>query len=386
MRKSGRTIGDIRRGIPQIEPAVMPVESRDSEETQVGAEVTGKASVVQECPASPVLNIAPCDARTSEDNPASASCGPSSQNKSIETPISNPATSRHGRTTADWPRAIPRGAHSVAFDCWTVDLDNELRGFCKGGRDGERDAIVSIRARFPHISAEVIWGRILYLGLSAAKRRPYIRHEWTAEDIELLVTGYSDGRRGATKAINMLLRMHPDWRRQYVCWKAKSLGLAHARPNGYQRWSEEADRRLISCEGFLMESVQERLRRSRGSILSRLAVLNRGIEFFGGFKTKDLMTDLHLGEAQIRRLERKRLLVRERGRITDKSVADLCRSHPEEIPFEAMSPDWQCRLVQDYHYRKPKMVRRGGRKSKVANDDAPASDTAADSEAGSGFA
>jgi hypothetical protein len=98
------------------------------------------------------------------------------------------------------------------------------------------------------------------------------------------------------------------------------------------------------------------------------------------------MTDLHLGEAQIRRLERKGLLVRERGRITDKSVADLCRSHPEEIPFETLSPDWQCRLVQDYHYRKPKMVRRGGRKSKVANDDAPASGTAADGGAGSGFA
>jgi hypothetical protein len=180
--------------------------------------------------------------------------------------------------------------------------------------------------------------------------------------------------------------MHPDWRRQYVCWKAKSLGLAHARPNGYQRWSEEADRRLISCEGFLMESVQERLRRSRGAILSRLAVLNRGIEFFGGFKTKDLMTDLHLGEAQIRRLERKRLLVRERGRITDKSVADLCRSHPEEIPFETLSPDWQCRLVQDYNYRKPKMARRGGRKSKTTHDTAPASGTAARGGAGSGFA
>jgi hypothetical protein len=134
-----------------------------------------------------------------------------------------------------------------------------------------------------------------------------------------------------------------------------------------------------------MESVKERLRRSRGSILSRLAVLDRGMEFFGGFKTKDLMTDLHLGEAQIRRLERKGLLVREHSRITDKSVADLCRNHPEEIPFETLSPEWQCRLVQDYHYRKPKMARRGGRKSKRTNDTAPANGTAVGGGARSGF-
>ena len=343
----------------------------------MGAEVMPRANVVRECPTSPVLNITACDVATPEDIPASGSCGPSSQNKRIKTPIADSATPRPGRTKADRPRAIPRFAHSTSFDCWTVDLDNQLRAFCKAGREGERAAILSIRARFPHFSAEVIWSRILYLGLSTAKRRPYVRHEWTAEDIELLAAGYSDGRRGATDAINVLLRTHPEWSRSNISRKAKSLGLARARPNGYDPWSEDADRRLISCEGFLMESIEERLKRSRGSILSRLALLDRGMEFFGGFKTKDLMTDLHLGEAQVRRLERKGLLVRERGRITDKSVADLCRNHPEEIPFETLSPDWQCRLVQDYHYRKPKTARRGGRKRKAARGTAPASGTAA---------
>jgi len=365
MRKS------VRRRISQIEPAAVPVESRDSKETQLRAEVMPTAHVGRECPTCPVLNMAARDEGTSDDIPASGSCGPSSQNNRIEARISDAATSRPGR------RTIPMAAHSVAFDCWTVDLDNQLRAFCKAGREGERAAILSITAQVPHFSAEVIWSRILYLGLSTAKRRPYVRHEWTAEDIELLAAGYSDGRRGATDAINVLLRTHPEWSRSNISRKAKSLGLARARPNGYDPWSEDADRRLISCEGFLMESIEERLKRSRGSILSRLALLDRGMEFFGGFKTKDLMTDLHLGEAQVRRLERKGLLVRERGRITDKSVADLCRNHPEEIPFETLSPDWQCRLVQDYHYRKPKTARRGGRKRKAARGTAPASGTAA---------
>ena len=377
MEKSVRIVKGILRGISQIEPAAVPVESRDSEETQVRAEVVITANVAGECPTSPVLNIATCDAATSEDIPRSGSCGPSSQNNRIEAPTSDAATSRPGR------RAMARAAHSVAFDCWNVDLDYELRGFCKGGREGERQAILSIRTRFPDISAEIIWSRILYLGLSTAKRRPYMRHEWTADDVELLAAGYSDGRHGATNAINVLLRMHPDWSRSLISRKAKSLGLAHARPKGYQPWSQEADRRLISCEGFLMESVEERLKRSRGSILSRLAALDRGMEFFGGFKTKELMTDLHLAEAQIRRLERNGLLVRERGRITEKSVAELCRSHPEEIPFETLSPEWQCRLVQDYHYRKPKMVRRGGRKSKATSGTARVSGTAAGGGVGS---
>jgi hypothetical protein len=127
-------------------------------------------------------------------------------------------------------------------------------------------------------------------------------------DLELLRSCYSsDGRNGASHTTDALLERHPEWSRSVVAWKAKSLGLSHKRKSRYQRWSEDADRKLISFEGFQIESVEKRMKRTKGSIWSRL-LLDRGAEFFGGFKTKDLTERLHLDESAIRRLERRGLL------------------------------------------------------------------------------
>jgi len=85
--------------------------------------------------------------------------------------------------------------------------------------------------------------------------------------------------------------------------------------------------------------------------------VTRGAEFFGGFKTKDLMELLHLDESAIRRLERRHLLLRERGRITENALRSLCRDHPEEIPFETLDEDTKQMLVGDYQYGERERVR-----------------------------
>jgi hypothetical protein len=165
--------------------------------------------------------------------------------------------------------------------------------------------------------------------------------------LEFLRSGYSHGRTRASRTIDALLERHPDWSRSAVSRKAKSLGLSRQREVGHRPWGNEADRKLISCEGFEMESVEKRVKRSIASIRSRLAVLDRGAEFFGGFKTKDLMAMLHLDESAIRRLERMQLLRRERGRITEDSLRSLCAQHPEEIPLEMLDEDTKRRLACD---------------------------------------
>jgi hypothetical protein len=264
--------------------------------------------------------------------------------------------------------------YAVPFDGWFRELDEVLVDFCKRGRDGQREAMLAIRATHPQISSTTIWARIAYLGLSTSKRPPYCRHEWSAEDLELLRSGYSDGRNGASRTIDVLLERHPDWSRSVISWKAKSLGLSRKREGGRQHWGGEADRRLISCEGFEMESVEKRMKRSIASIRSRLAVLDRGAEFFGGFKTKDLMEMLHLDESAIRRLERRQLLRRERGRITEDSLRSLCREHPEEIPFETLDGETKQKLVADYEYAKPKRARQGGRTRRQHLEQSPGPD------------
>ena len=114
-----------------------------------------------------------------------------------------------------------------------------------------------------------------------------------------------------------------------------------------------------------MRIIEERMKRSRAAIRSRLAALDRGAEFFGGFKTKDLMEMLHLDQSAVRRLERKHLLLRERGRITEDSLRSLCREHPEEIPFETLDEDTKRMLATQYEYGKPKRASRRARERKT---------------------
>ena len=150
-----------------------------------------------------------------------------------------------------------------------------------------------------------------------------------------------------------ILEHYPDWRPSMGRRKAKSPDLSRERKAGDRPWNREADRVLIACSGFSMKVIQKRMKRSIASIRSSLTVLDRGAESFGGFKTNDLMERLHLDESAIRRMERRHLLLRERGRITEDSVKCLCREHPGEIPFETLDEETKRTLVTDYEYPIP---------------------------------
>jgi hypothetical protein len=233
---------------------------------------------------------------------------------------------------------------------WWRELDELLIDCCKDGRNGERQAIASIRARHPGIASNVIWRRIVELGLTAAKRAPYQQYKWLTEDLEMLRVGYKQSRTGASWTIETLLARHPDWPRSVIWRKAAALGLSR-RKNGRRRHSsDEADRALLICGLLEINALSARVKRPIASIESRLSVLHGEAKLRSGFTTKDMMEMLHLDPSAILRLERNKLLLRDRGRITEGSVRLLCREHPEEIPFETLHEDVKRLLVDDYEY------------------------------------
>jgi hypothetical protein len=99
-----------------------------------------------------------------------------------------------------------------------------------------------------------------------------------------------------------------------------------------------------------MKGIKKRIKQVMAYIRSQILPVDEDAEFAAGFKTKDLMEMLHLDQSAIRRLERKRLLVREHGRITEASLQSLCTEHPEEIPFETLSEETKQMLVGYYNY------------------------------------
>lgn len=236
-----------------------------------------------------------------------------------------------------------------AFDTWPPELDRDLRKTL-ASKGHERQAIEIVRAFHPEIPENVIWARILYLGLSDRIRPPYRKHRWCQEDDDILRRNYGRSRGDSHEAIEEILRRHPEWSRDSVIWRARVLGLSQVEHVPHLRWSPALDNRLISLMGCQLDTIAHRLSRSRKSIQARLRRLGYTSDFFGGFKTKDLILDLRVTETTVVHWTQLGWIERKAGRVTEESLRWLCRNHPEEITFDTLSRDIQnwLRLSMNY--------------------------------------
>lgn len=250
------------------------------------------------------------------------------------------------------------------FDSWPTELDGYLKEVLPAKPSGERRASAALHASRPELSEDLIWSRIAYLGLTDRKRRPYQKHKWGADEDEILRSEYGQSRAASSRAIEKILTLHPEWSRHAVIWRARVLGLTHHRAEPPERWSSTLDHYLLSLMGCQLETIARRLRRSKKSILARLRRLGRSADFFGGFKTKNLVLDLRVSEAAVNGWFRGGWLERKKGRITEDSLRWLCRRHAEEIPFDTLAPETQNWLRLSMDYGRGAAVRHGGRRKK----------------------
>ena len=79
-----------------------------------------------------------------------------------------PVASATGPMRNDILRRSDTRLYALPFDGWSRELDEVLVEFYKRGREGQRDAILAIQAAHPEIT-NIIWARIVYLGLSRLK-------------------------------------------------------------------------------------------------------------------------------------------------------------------------------------------------------------------------
>lgn len=96
-----------------------------------------------------------------------------------------------------------------ASEPWPRNLDAYLREISDSHQGWERDAIISIRISYITLTKEQIWSRIVRLGLTNRKRAPYRKHQWSAEEDEILRSAYGRSRVSSHEAIEKILAMHP---------------------------------------------------------------------------------------------------------------------------------------------------------------------------------
>jgi hypothetical protein len=90
-----------------------------------------------------------------------------------------------------------------AFETWPPELDEDLKKTLASKRH-EREAIELIRGSHPEIPENLIWARIVYLGLSNRIRSPYRKHIWSQEDDNVLWRDYGRSRNASHRAIEDL--------------------------------------------------------------------------------------------------------------------------------------------------------------------------------------
>jgi len=267
------------------------------------------------------------------------------------------------------PGSAGVGTANARADCWPVELDDCLRAILVRAPGKESLAISTIRESHPELPEDLIWSRIVYLGLTNRKRRPYRRQEWTEEEDKILREEYGHNRASSRSAIERIQELHPEWSRDAIVWRARVLGLTQHRTKPHMRWSRTHDHCLASLMGCQPETIARRLGCSKKSVLARLRRLGWGADFFGGFKTKDLVVDLRISEGVVADWVRRGWLERKHGRITEESLRWLCRHHPDEIPFEALTPEMQNWLRLSMDYGRGEGVRNGGRQRRVVEAD-----------------
>lgn len=241
---------------------------------------------------------------------------------------------------------------------WSRELDGVLRAALDSGRGSESAAIATIRSLHPELTEEVIWSRIVYLGLTARQRPPYRSHHWTDREDAILRERYGHCKADRKAAIDAVLAMHPDWSRDAVVSRARALGLTQHSDSDRRPWSKALDHQLLSLMGQRLDTIARRLGRSEKAVLGRLRRLGWGADFFGGYKAKDLVADLGVTPGCVKRWLRLGWLERRKGRITEESLRTLCRLHPEEIPFDALRAETRNWLVRSMDYGRGEVWRR----------------------------
>ncbi len=309
-----------------------------------------KAGAISETPSSP---------RSSRTSAAEVRTRPKTASAKQAARQEIPATERGSSAESlyDPTRRNGRGAYE-----WPRELDTFLIKFLASDRGDGREAIASIRRSHPQFSEGLIWSRIVYLGLTDRKRPPYCKRQWTAEEDEILRNAYGRSRASSQAAIEKVLATHPEWSRDSIIWRASALGLTQRRERPHQVWTPALDHLLLSLQGCQPDTIAKRLGCTKASAVGRLRRLGRGAEFFGGFKTKDLIRDLLVPETAVERWIRFGWLKRKRGRITEDSLRWLCRHRPEEIPFEALAPEARNWLKLSLGYGREARVQSGGQK------------------------
>lgn len=162
---------------------------------------------------------------------------------------------------------------------------------------------------------------------------------WGNEEDAVLRAFYGKNSESTRFAIDFVLGLHPDWPRRAVVDRARQLNVSRSKSDATAAWKPGEILLLRELQGRPVRMIARRLGRSEAAVRSKLKRLGMGADFFGGYKTKDLMEWMAVPEGTVETWLAKGWIRRECGRITANSVEAFCLERPVEAGVARLHPD-----------------------------------------------
>jgi len=241
-------------------------------------------------------------------------------------------------------RETTTGGYSFRFFS-PEQVDEILRDGARRGREGSHAAIERILKHEPELQRSQLWQRIRRLK-DPKRQSHHVRSTWSPEDERILRDGYQVGWQGKRKAVDQLLKRHPDWRPHVIWQRARKSGLIQrTSKRGQERvrlaWTQEDNRMLLDLAGYKsVRVIAKMLHRSEAGIRYHLTTLGKSSRVHvEGFARSALASELHISTGAIQRLIVEGLLEVRDPRITRESLDCLRQSGPlQAIQSNKVSP------------------------------------------------
>jgi hypothetical protein len=222
---------------------------------------------------------------------------------------------------------------------WTGVLKELLIAGARGGSASERKAIDKILRLHPELRPGVVIAQVRRVRdeLRRSEGRRHRKFPWTDDLLDRFRKALEIS--GVTAAVS-LIQSDTGWPRDIILRKAHALSEIPAKPRSWNHWTPSEGRYIIEHANHMSTRAMAReLRRSVDSIACKMKRLGLPTGREEGFTISSLATDWHVRRAKIRHWITLNWLNRGKdGRVPERSVRSFCKNHRDQLDWEKLDP------------------------------------------------
>lgn len=230
---------------------------------------------------------------------------------------------------------------------WTPEMDRILLAGARGGLEAERKAVQKILAMYPELRRETIRQRqrVLARRLQHGKADRGRKYNWTEELDEHLQSAYE--RSGSQAAVTEMQSV-TGWPRAAIYRRCQKLGIPKQREQNQRRWSS-VDWKYASdrLNHIPISIIAKALHRSVKSVRRKMEAEGYTVRLEDDYTVSRLARELHVRPQRIRQWLQEGKLKRGRNqRIKESVLRQFLKAYGHVFDPAVLEPDMRLLLLE----------------------------------------